>query len=209
MDIALLLFPGVTPLDAIGPFEILGRLPGARIRTVAHQPGPMRTQGGSLALLADHALADISHADLLLVPGGPGADAAAADPQITQWVARLHQTTQWTTSVCTGALILGGAGLLDGVPATTHWRAMDNLAHMGALPRTARMVEHGRIITAAGVSAGLDMALELAQRLAGREIAEAIQLALEYTPQPPLNAGDITTAPEDRIHRARHNLNRP
>ncbi len=209
MEIAILLFDGITPLDAVGPFEVLGRLPGAEVKFVAKKPGEYRTKGGHLGLIADYALDRVPAPDILLVPGGPGADAAAADPQITGWIAAVHEHTRWTTSVCTGALVLGGAGILDGLEATTHWRAMDDLAAFGAIPVRERVVKRGKVITAAGVSSGIDMALSLAADVAGAEVAKAIQLVLEYAPEPPFDAGRLADAPAARVEIVRSGLNRP
>lgn len=209
MEIAILLFDGITPLDAVGPFEVLGRLPGAEIKFVAKKPGEYRTTGGRLGLMADYALDRVPAPDILVVPGGPGADAAAADAEITGWVAAVHENSRWTTSVCTGALVLGGAGVLKGVQATTHWRAMDDLAAFGAIPVRQRVVKRGRVITAAGVSSGIDMALGLAADVAGEEVAKAIQLVLEYAPEPPFDAGRFADAPAARVEMVRSGLNRP
>ena len=209
MKIAFLLFDGITPLDAIGPFEVLGKLPGAKVKTVGKAVGEVRTRGQSLAMIADYALADVPEPDILVVPGGPGADALAEDSDITGWVAQAHKTTTWTTSVCTGALILGGAGVLEGLKATTHWRAMKDLASFGAIPTDRRVVREGKVVTAAGVSSGIDMALTLAAEIAGDEIAKAIQLGIEYAPEPPFDAGHIGDAPEERIEMVRTGLGRP
>ncbi len=209
MEIAFLLFDGITPLDAIGPFEVLGRLPGAEVKLVAKKTGEYRTRGQSLAMIADYALSDVPAPDILVIPGGAGADATAEDKDVTDWVARAHETTTWTTSVCTGALILGGAGVLKGLRATTHWRAMDDLAAFGAQPETQRVVRQGKVITAAGVSSGIDMALTLAAEIAGEEVAKAIQLGIEYAPEPPFDAGKFADAPLDRINMVRSGLNRP
>ena len=192
MEIAFLLFDGITPLDAIGPFEVLGKLPGAEIRMVAKEKGEVRTKGQSLAMIADYALADVAKPEILVVPGGPGADAMAGDGAVTDWLSRAHETTTWTTSVCTGVLILGGAGVLKGLKATTHWRAMDNLAAFGAQATDQRVVRDGKVITAAG-----------------EDIAKAIQLAIEYAPEPPFDAGRYRNAPPDRVERVRSTLNRP
>ena len=192
MEIAFLLFDGITPLDAIGPFEVLGKLPGAKIRMVAKEKGEVRTKGQSLAMIADYALADVAKPEILVVPGGPGADAMAGDGAVTDWLSRAHETTTWTTSVCTGALILGGAGVLKGLKATTHWRAMDDLAAFGAQATDQRVVRDGKVITAAG-----------------EDIAKAIQLAIEYAPEPPFDAGRYRNAPPDRVERVRSTLNRP
>jgi transcriptional regulator GlxA family with amidase domain len=209
MEIAFPIFDGITPLDLIGPFEVLGRLPGAEVKLVANERGENRTVGASLALVADYTFDDVTAPDILVVPGGLGADDAAKDAAMTDWVRAVHQTTQWTTSVCTGSLILGGAGLLDGLRATTHWRAMDRLAAFGATPVRERVVEEGKIVTAAGVSSGIDMALMLAARVADDETAKAIQLAIEYAPEPPFDGGDFKTAPEARQSFAATGLNRP
>jgi len=192
MEIAFLLFDGITPLDAIGPFEVLGKLPGAEIRMVAKEKGEVRTKGQSLAMIADYALADVAKPEILVVPGGQGADAMAGDGAVTDWLSRAHETTTWTTSVCTGALILGGAGVLKGLKATTHWRAMDDLAAFGAQATDQRVVRDGKVITAAG-----------------EDIAKAIQLAIEYAPEPPFDAGRYRDAPPDRVERVRSTLNRP
>ena len=192
MEIAFLLFDGITPLDAIGPFEVLGNLPEAEIRMVAKEKGEVRTKGQSLAMIADYALADVAKPEILVVPGGPGADAMAGDGAVTDWLSRAHETTTWTTSVCTGALILGGAGVLKGLKATTHWRAMDDLAAFGAQATDQRVVRDGKVITAAG-----------------EDIAKAIQLAIEYAPELPFDAGRYRDAPPDRVERVRSTLNRP
>jgi len=192
MEIAFLLFDGITPLGAIGPFEVLGNLPGAEIRMVAKEKGEVRTKGQSLAMIADYALADVAKPEILVVPGGPGADAMAGDGAVTDWLSRAHETTTWTTSVCTGALILGGAGVLKGLKATTHWRAMDDLAAFGAQATDQRVVRDGKVIAAAG-----------------EDIAKAIQLAIEYAPEPPFDAGRYRDAPPDRVERVRSTLNRP
>ena len=192
MEIAFLLFDGITPLGAIGPFEVLGNLPGAEIRMVAKEKGEVRTKGQSLAMIADYALADVAKPEILVVPGGPGADAMAGDGAVTDWLSRAHETTTWTTSVCTGVLILGGAGVLKGLKATTHWRAMDDLAAFGAQATDQRVVRDGKVITAAG-----------------EDIAKAIQLAIEYAPEPPFDAGRYRDAPPDRVERVRSTLNRP
>jgi putative intracellular protease/amidase len=209
VEIAFLLFDGITPLDAIGPFEILGRLPGAKAKMVGKRKGQVRTRGGSLAMTADYSLSEVMRPDILLVPGGAGADAMAEDKEVTDWVAKAHEMTTWTTSVCTGALILGGAGVLKGIKATTHWRAMEDLKKYGAMPVRDRVVRQGKVVTAAGVSSGLDMALMLAAEIAGDEVAKAIQLGIEYAPEPPFDAGRYEDAPADRIGLVRTGLNRP
>ena len=209
MEIAFLLFDGITPLDAVGPFEVLGKLPGAKIRMVGKQKGEVRTKGQSLAMIADYVLGDVTTPDLVVVPGGPGADPMAEDAEVTDWVGRVHETSTWTTSVCTGALILGGAGVLKGLKATTHWRAMEDLKAFGAEPVDQRVVREGKVITAAGVSSGIDMALGLAAEIAGDDVAKAIQLAIEYAPEPPFEAGRLRDAPDERVEMVRSGLNRP
>ncbi len=196
MEIAILLFDGITALDAVGPYEVLAMMPDAHVRFVATERGAKRSaRNGSLALVADHTLAEIPHPDVLLVPGGPGEAIIRQDPQVLSWLRTAHKTSRWTTSVCTGALTLAAAGFLDGVEATTHWSSMDDLAALGAKPVSERVVVRDKVITAAGVSAGIDMALRLAQLEAGDDVAMAIQLILEYDPQPPFDAGSPAKAP--------------
>jgi putative intracellular protease/amidase len=189
MRIAIALFDRFTALDAVGPYEVLSRLPGAEVVFVGVEKRIFRTDIGALALLAGASFAEIDHADVLLVPGGPGTRAMMSDEALVGWVKRVHPTTQWTTSVCTGSLVLGAAGVLAGVDAVTHWGAMHELAALGANPVEERVVVRGKIVTAAGVSAGIDMGLTLAARLAGEDFAKAIQLGIEYDPQPPFDAG--------------------
>ncbi len=196
MEIAILLFDGITALDAVGPYEALAMLPEASVRFVAPETGVKRAaRSGALALVADHTLADVPHPDVVLVPGGPGEADIRKDERVLDWLRSAHETSRWTTSVCTGALTLAAAGVLDGVEATTHWSSMDDLAALGAKPVHDQVVVRGKVVTAAGVSAGIDMALRLAQLEAGDDIAMAIQLILEYDPQPPFDAGSPDKAP--------------
>ncbi len=188
MKIVFLFYDGMTALDSIGPHEILCRLPGAQVQRVALNRGLVKCDSG-LMMTTDNALADVSHADLLLVPGAGSAKSFCECPEILDWLRRVHTTTTWTTSVCTGSLILGAAGLLVGLRSTTHWAALDRLQRFGALPTRARFVEDGKVITAAGVSAGIDMALMLADKIAGSQVAEGLQLAIEYDPEPPFDVG--------------------
>jgi putative intracellular protease/amidase len=197
VEIAILLFDGITALDAVGPYEALSMLPGAQVRFVATERGAKRTRSGSLALVADHTLAEIRRPDIVLVPGGPGEQALRSNPEVLAWLRAAHETSKWTTSVCTGALTLAAAGILAGIDATTHWASMDDLAALGAHPVKERVVVRGKVITAAGVSAGIDMALHLAQLEAGDQVAMAIQLILEYDPQPPFDAGSPDKAPPE------------
>jgi putative intracellular protease/amidase len=195
MKIAIPIFDQVTALDAVGPYEVLSRLPGADLKFVGFEPGPVKTDNGMLSLNAELALEDFAEPDILVFPGGFGTRRLMKDERMLDWVRRVHQGTQWTTSVCTGSLVLGAAGLLDGLEATTHWAAMDTLAGTGAKPTGRRVVEQGKIVTAAGVSSGIDMALFLAGRIAGHDVAQAIQLGIEYDPQPPYDAGSPEKAP--------------
>ena len=194
MKIAIPIFDRVTALDAVGPYEVLSRLPGAEVAFVSFEPGLQRTDTRMLALNADYALDDIPEPDVVLVPGGFGTRALMHDERMLSWLRHAHETTTWTTSVCTGALLLAAAGLLDGLDATTYWSVRDMLAEFGARPVAERFVEQGKIITAAGVSAGIDMALHLAAHVAGPEVAQAIQLGIEYDPQPPFDAGSVEKA---------------
>ena len=195
MDIAIPIFEGITALDAIGPYEVLSRLPGARIRWIAITPGAYRTDNRQLTLVADEPLSAVPHPEIIMVPGGFGTRALMTPNPLLDWLRAAHETSQWTTSVCTGSLLLGAAGILQGLEATTHWTALDTLAELGAKPTLKRVVEQGKVITAAGVSSGIDMGLVLAARIAGDELAQAIQLGIEYDPQPPFRAGSPETAP--------------
>jgi len=195
MNIAILLYPDMTALDAIGPYEVLARLPEARVQFVAEQRGPVKTDTGFLGLLADYAISEITQADILLVPGGPGDEAVRNNAKLLDWVREIHTNTRFTTSVCSGSLILGAAGLLKGLRATTHWTRLEVLREFGAEPTEERVVEQGKVVTAAGVSSGIDMGLRLAQKISGDDIAQAIQLGLEYDPQPPFDVGSPAKAP--------------
>jgi putative intracellular protease/amidase len=195
VDIAILLFDRFTALDAVGPYEVLRNLPGATVTFVAKEVGPVRTDSGSLAITADRAIRDVPAPDIVVIPGGPGQSDFMEDDEILDWIRSVHETTQWTTSVCTGSLLLGAAGLLDGLEATSHWLALDQLPALGATPTLLRVVEQGKIITAAGVSSGIDMALRLAAHIAGDDVAQMIQLGIEYDPQPPFDAGSPEKAP--------------
>jgi transcriptional regulator GlxA family with amidase domain len=203
MRIAILIFDGLTALDAIGPYEVLSRLPGAELRFVAKEPGPKRTDTGALGVQADLAIADLPGPDVVLVPGGEGNRPLMRDSEVLDWLRVAHESSTWTTSVCTGALVLGAAGILNGKRATTHWAFLDRLSELGAEPVTERVVEDGKVITAAGVSAGIDMALTLAARIAGNEVAQAIQLGIEYDPQPPFDAGSPSKASPEVIELVR------
>lgn len=192
--IVFLFYEGMTSLDAIGPHEVLARLPGTEVKRVAKKAGPVLTDASHLILMAEHSIDEVSEADILVVPGGGRATTLQHQPEILEWIRTIHQTTTSTTSVCTGSLILGAAGLLQGIPATTHWSVMDRLKKWGAVPTRQRVVEAGKIITAAGVSAGIDMALILAAKISGEEVAKRIQLGIEYDPEPPFDCGSIEKA---------------
>jgi transcriptional regulator GlxA family with amidase domain len=208
VDIAIAVYEGLTALDAIGPYEVLGRLPGARITFVAARPGPIRTDQGSLTLMAEASLAETTAPDIVLVPGGPGRLAGETHDELVEWLRAVDDNTTWTTSVCTGALFLGAAGLLTGRPATTHWSAREQLAHYGVAVSEQRVVRDGKYVTAAGVSAGIDMALTLAGIVAGELTAQAIQLSIEYDPQPPYGAGSPATAPSEVVEFLRRRVAR-
>ncbi len=195
MEIKILIFDGLTALDAIGPYEVFRSVPGWEVEFVAPRAGEVRTDVGSLGITADRAYAEVDAADLVLVPGGQGNRALLDDEPLLEWLREIDRGSKWTTSVCTGSLVLGAAGLLEGRRATGHWLYLEPLREFGAEPVVGRFVEDGKIITAAGVSAGIDMALHLVSQEAGPEVAQAVQLALEYDPQPPHDAGSPDKAP--------------
>ena len=198
MQIAILLFDGITALDAIGPYEALWRVEGYQVEFVAPEVGLKRTRHG-LGLQAERALAELPAPEVIVIPGGAGVEAQLGDPRVTDWIRRAHQTTRWTTSVCTGALLLGAAGILEGRRATTHWLSHARLADYGAEPVGARVVEDGKVMTAAGVSAGIDLGLTLVSRLAGPRAAQAAQLSMEYDPEPPFGTGSPRRAPRELV----------
>ena len=207
MQIAILLYEGLTALDAVGPYEVLALVPEARVQFVAKEAGPKRTDSGFLSLVADYAFADVPRPDIVLVPGSSSSTGdAMRDRETLDWLRAAHETTQWTTSVCSGALVLAAAGLLAGKRAATHWAAAKYLAQFGAEYAAERFVEEGKIITAAGVSAGIDMALHLAARVAGAEEAQVIQLITEYDPRPPFDAGSIAKATPEVVSRAERRM---
>lgn len=196
MVIAIVLYPGMTALDAVGPYEVVRAIPGAEVRFVGSEVGPVATDSGVLFLGATHTFAELGSPDIVLVPGGSrGTTAAMADAELLAWLRAVHETTTWTTSVCSGSLILAAAGILEGVPATTHWSVQAALGALGARPqRDQRVVRSGKIVTAAGVSAGIDMGLWLVGEICGRERAEIVQLCIEYDPHPPYDAGHPSKA---------------
>ncbi|MDQ6778804.1 MAG: DJ-1/PfpI family protein [Actinomycetota bacterium] len=207
MKIAIPIYDHFAALDAVGPYEVLVKLPNTTVHFVAAEPGPKRTEQGTLALTADLALDEFPDPDVVVVPGGAGTRPLIDDEHMLGWLRRAHETSTWTTSVCTGSILLAAAGLLGGLEATTHWMVLDVLARYGAIPVSRRVVEHpeARIITAAGVSAGIDMALTLAARIAGDDVAQAIQLGIEYDPQPPFDSGSLAKAPAAIVELVRGN----
>ncbi|MCS5523376.1 DJ-1/PfpI family protein [Curtobacterium sp. MCLR17_039] len=200
--IAFLLFPHLTQLDLTGPAQVLSRVPGARVEYVAATLDPVPSDCG-LSLVPTTTMSEARAADVLVVPGGDGAFDAMLDPDVVAFVRRQAEHATWITSVCTGAFVLGAAGLLAGRRATTHWASKPMLEAFGAQPVDARIARDGAVVTAAGVSAGIDMALWLAAELAGQSAAEAIQLQIEYDPQPPFDHGSAERADAVVVTRAR------
>ncbi|MER5467264.1 DJ-1/PfpI family protein [Streptomyces sp. NPDC002685] len=203
MQIAIVLYDRFTALDAVGPYETLGRLPDADTVFVAERTGPVRSDTGRLALTADRSLAEVPNPDIVVVPGGPGQSEQMDNRVLLDWLRAADGTSVWTTSVCTGSLLLAAAGLLDGRRATSHWLALDQLERFGAEPTAERVVFDGKYVTAAGVSSGIDMGLTLLGRIAGDEHAQAVQLLTEYDPQPPYDAGSPEKAPAHLVEEFR------
>ena len=208
-QIAIYLYPGLTALDAVGPCEVISRMPNTEVRLVAKEVGPIATESGPILLCATHTIAETLSPDLVLVPGGTTTPGQMVDDEVLEWLREVHEQTAWTSSVCTGALILAAAGILKGQPATTHWIKMRVLKTMGSKPQPAeRIVRSGKIVTAAGVSAGIDLGLWLVGEIAGRELAKAIQLFIEYDPKPPFDAGHVTKASEETQKCAKEMMDR-
>jgi putative intracellular protease/amidase len=203
MQIAAVLFPRLTALDIVGPYEVLQRLPDATVTFVGHHVGEVRTENGFLGLSIDAIFEDVPRPDVIIVPGGVGTRKLVDDQRLLNWLRDAHTSTRYTTSVCTGSLVLAAAGLLTGLTATTHWAAMAELTALGAIGSSDRVVEHldQRIITAAGVSSGIDMALRLAALLVDDIAAMAMQLGIEYDPQPPFDCGSLDKASEAVVTR--------
>jgi transcriptional regulator GlxA family with amidase domain len=199
MQFAIVLYDRFTALDAVGPYETLSRLPDSEVVFVAERTGPVRTEGGNLALVADRTLAEVPHPDVVVVPGGPGQTPQMDNGALLDWIRTADATSTWTTSVCTGSLLLAAAGLLEGRRATSHWLALDELKRFGAEPTGERVVIDGKYVTAAGVSSGIDMGLTLLGRMSGDVVAQAVQLGIEYDPQPPYDAGSPHKAPADVV----------
>jgi transcriptional regulator GlxA family with amidase domain len=202
-QIAILLFEDFDVMDVSGPYEVLRWLPNSSVSFVATQRGPVTSEGNGLALVADHAISELPRPDVVIVPGGAGELQARDNSEICDWLRAAQAAGAWTVSVCTGALLLGAAGLLRGKRATTYWMAMDELAQFGATPTAARYVFDGKLVTSAGVSAGIDMALALAAELRSVEVAEAIQLGIEYDPKPPFDKGSPSRAPAAMVSQLR------
>lgn len=195
MQIAIVLYPGFTALDFIGPYEVLRWLPHAQLRLLWHEPGPITADSGVLVVGATHSFDETLSPDVILVPGGMTTTEHARDEKLLDWVRRTHATATWTTSVCSGSIILGAAGLLAGKRATSHWMALPALKAFGATAvGDERIVHSDDIVTCAGVSAGIDLGLWLAGRIGGEERAKAIQLSMEYDPQPPFDSGHMSKA---------------
>jgi putative intracellular protease/amidase len=203
MQIAIPLYDRFTALDAIGPYEVLSRLPDSRVVFVGTKAGPYKTDNGMLTILAEASLDELPHPEILCVPGGWGTREAIGDERLVGWIRAAHETSEWTTSVCTGSLLLAAAGVLEGLDATSHWLELETLAEMGANPTGGRVVEQGKVVTAAGVSSGIDMALFLVAKIAGDEFAQTIQLLIEYDPQPPFDTGSPDKAPAEIVERLR------
>ncbi|MBB5779955.1 DJ-1/PfpI family protein [Nonomuraea jabiensis] len=196
MHVAILLYPRFTALDAVGPYTVLAFAPGWTVTFVAAEPGPVTDDQGTLTLTATASYEDLPHPDVIVVPGGPGTFDAMSDEALLGWLRGAHEHSRWTTSVCSGSFILAAAGLLEGLRATSHWGVLDMLRQYGAEPVSERVVSQGRIVTAAGVSAGIDMALTLLAQATDETTAQSVQLVIEYDPHPPFDAGSPKTAPE-------------
>ncbi|MEQ4716060.1 DJ-1/PfpI family protein [Nonomuraea sp. B19D2] len=196
MRVAIPLYPRFTALDAVGPYTVLAFAPGWTVTFVAAEPGPVTDDQGTLTLTATASYADLPRPDVIVVPGGPGTMEAVSDEALLQWLRQAHEHTRWTTSVCSGSFVLAAAGLLKGLKATSHWAILDMLREHGAEPVSERVVTQGKVVTAAGVSAGIDMALTLLGQATDATTAQAVQLAIEYDPRPPFDAGSPRTAPE-------------
>lgn len=208
MQIAALVFDDITPLDIVGPIEIMARLPGSEIVIVAKERGPVRDPRTHWTLTAEANLAEVTQPDILVIPGGPGVMPLCREQPVLEWVRLVHRATTWSTTVCTGSLLLAAAGLLKGLTATTHWALKDALEQYGAHYIEQRVVQQGKIITSAGVSSGIDMALILAAKIAGDEVAKAIQLGIEYDPQPPFDSGAVSKAEPAIVDRVRQAIQR-
>ncbi|WP_405626273.1 DJ-1/PfpI family protein [Streptomyces sp. NBC_00016] len=203
MQIAVVVYDRFTALDVVGPYEMLSRAPGAEIVFVAEERGPVRTETGFLAVTADRALSEVPAPDIVIVSGGPGQSALMEHEPLLDWLRTADVTSTWTTSVCSGSLLLAAAGLLEGRRATSHWLALGQLEAFGVEPTGERVVFDGKYVTAAGVSSGIDMGLALLGRIAGDDHARSVQLGTEYDPQPPYDAGAPHKAPAHLVEKLR------
>ena len=203
LQVVIPLFPRFTALDGVGPYEVLQRIPHVNVTFIGHRRGEVRSENGMLGLSVDATFQDHPGPDVIVFPGGVGTRSLEKDDEVLDWVRHAHLTTRYTTSVCTGSLVLGAAGLLRDLTATTHWSCYPQLEAHGAVATAQRVVEHldQRIITAAGVSSGIDMALRLVELLVDRTAAEAAQLMIEYDPQPPCDTGSLAKASDSVVSR--------
>ncbi len=196
--IGMVIFPKLTQLDMTGPYEVLARQPNTKVHLVAHDIAPVKTDRG-MEIVPTITFADCPQLDLVMVPGGPGQQDLMEDEVVLEFLRRQAAGAKYVTSVCTGALVLGAAGLLKGRRATSHWAALEHLKPLGAIPVSDKVVMDGNIITGAGVTSGIDFALAVAALLEGEEVARQIQLQIEYDPSPPFNSGSPATAPAETL----------
>lgn len=199
MQVAYLLYDRFTALDITGPHEVFNSVPGVESVFVGEVAGPYRNESDTLSMIADKSIEEVTSPEILVIPGGFGTRSLLEHEPLLDWIRTVDETSTWTTSVCTGSLLLAAAGLLDGKPATTHWLARETLADLGAEPVADRVVFDGKYVTGAGVSAGIDMALTLVTEIFGPEVAQSVQLGIEYDPQPPHDAGAPEKAPKEIV----------
>lgn len=207
LEIAILLFDDYAALDVVGPYEVLSKIPNSTIHMVAVKPGLYKDAKG-LQISADYSLKEIMSPDILIIPGGFGIDSLLNNQEVIEWVQNVHKTSRWTVSVCSGALLLGAAGILKDCKATTHWNRKAQLAKYGVNVQNERYIKDGKIITSAGVSAGIDMSLYLLSLVVSENFAKAIQLGIEYDPKPPFDAGSPEKAPKEMVDRIRQSNNK-
>ncbi|MCL1696740.1 DJ-1/PfpI family protein [Lysinibacillus sp. BPa_S21] len=197
MKVIIFLYNGVTMLDAIGPYEVLRHMDDTEVLFVAEKIGEIKADSGFIDIRVKHSIDDSKEADILIIPGSTiGFMQEMKNENVLNWIREVDKTTKWTTSVCTGSLLLASADLLNGLKATSHWKAINLLSNFGAIATKERVIEQGKYITSSGVSAGIDMALQLSNKLVGEDQTKAIQLAIEYDPQPIFNAGNFSNAEE-------------
>ena len=203
--IGMLIFPRLTQLDMTGPYEVLARMPNTKVHLVAHSMAPVKTDRG-MEIVPTVTFADCPQLDLVMVPGGPGQQDLMEDEVVLEFLRKQAAGAKYVTSVCTGSLVLGAAGLLKGRRATCHWAALEHLKPLGAIAVSEKVVVDGNIITGAGVTSGIDFALAVAAKLEGEEVARQIQLQIEYDPAPPFNAGSPATAPAETLAQVKSRL---